>query len=97
MYKITNNGNTVGYSETVVYIKLADNGCYVPCDEEEAESVCVKLPANIEDDEGNFVTQITDVIFDINEENPQIERVNGSLVISEAEKIANILLGSEYE
>ena len=30
MYKIISGGQIVGYSETIVYIKLHGNGCYVP-------------------------------------------------------------------
>ena len=37
MYAIRSGGKVVGYSDTVVYVRLHENGCYVPCDEAEAE------------------------------------------------------------
>ena len=36
MYAIKSGGKVVGYSDTVVYVRLHENGCYVPCDEAEA-------------------------------------------------------------
>ena len=42
MYAIKSGGKVVGYSDTVVYVRLHENGCYVPCDEAEAEGFCIK-------------------------------------------------------
>ena len=30
MYAIKSGGKVVGYSDTVVYVRLHENGCYVP-------------------------------------------------------------------
>ena len=35
MYAIKSGGKVVGYSDTVVYVRLHENGCYVPFDEAE--------------------------------------------------------------
>lgn len=43
MYKITKDGKEY-YSDTLVYVKKAPNGCYVPCLAEEAEYVVGKVP-----------------------------------------------------
>ena len=43
MYKIKAEGNEY-YSDTLVYVKKAPNGCYVPCLAEEAEYVVGKVP-----------------------------------------------------
>ena len=43
MYKITKGGKEY-YSDTLVYVKKAPNGCYVPCLAEEAEYVVGKVP-----------------------------------------------------
>ena len=43
MYKIKAEGKEY-YSETLVYVKKAPNGCYVPCFPEEAEYVVGKVP-----------------------------------------------------
>lgn len=43
MYKITKDGKEY-YSDTLVYVKKAANGCYVPCLPEESEYVVGKVP-----------------------------------------------------
>lgn len=43
MYKIKAEGKEY-YSDTLVYVKKAPNGCYVPCLAEEAEYVVAKVP-----------------------------------------------------
>ena len=32
MYQIKQDGAVIGYSDTVVFIRLHENGCYVPCE-----------------------------------------------------------------
>ena len=46
MYKITKDGKEY-YSDTLVYVKKALNGCYIPCLSEEAEFVVGKIPDDI--------------------------------------------------
>ena len=43
MYKIKAEGKEY-YSDTLVYVKKAPNGCYVPCLAEEAEYIVGKVP-----------------------------------------------------
>ena len=43
MYKIKAEGKEY-YSDTLVYVKKAPNGCYAPCLAEEAEYVVGKVP-----------------------------------------------------
>ena len=43
MYKIKAEGKEY-YSDTLVYVKKAPNGCYVPCLAEEAKYVVGKVP-----------------------------------------------------
>lgn len=42
MYAVKSAGEIIGYSDTLVYIRLHKNGCYVPCTPAEAEGFCVK-------------------------------------------------------
>lgn len=49
MYKVTKNGEFVGYSETVVWIKFHTNGAYVECPVTEADGFCVKLATAVEE------------------------------------------------
>ena len=51
MYAIKSGGKVVGYSDTVVYVRLHENGCYVPCDEAEAEGFCIKTAIDRKDEE----------------------------------------------
>lgn len=46
MYKIKAEGKEY-YSDTLVYVKKAPNGCHVPCLAEEAEYVVGKVPEDI--------------------------------------------------
>ena len=62
MYKIKADGKEY-YSDTLVYVKKAPNGCYVPCLAEEAEYVVGKVPedtifenAKIESFDGGSMT-----------------------------------------
>ena len=48
MYAIKSGGKVVGYSDTVVYVRLHENGCYVPGDEAEAEGFCITTAGSSE-------------------------------------------------
>ena len=63
MYKVTVGGVFAGYSDTAVYVKVAGNGSYVPCDPAEAGGVCVKLPYEHTDEDGNTVKTAEDIVF----------------------------------
>ena len=62
MYRVIVDG-AEKYSETLVYIKLAGNGCYVPCGQDEAEGFCVKLPIEYTDEDGNVIETVADTVF----------------------------------
>ena len=63
MYKVTVGGVFAGYSDTAVYVKVAENGSYIPCDPAEAGGVCVKLPYEHTDEDGNTVKTAEDIVF----------------------------------
>lgn len=65
MYKIICDGETVGYSDTLVYIKLHQNGCYVQCGRDDAEGVCAKIASKISDDEGHDIFTVADTVFSL--------------------------------
>jgi hypothetical protein len=100
MYKITNDGAVVGYSDAVVFIRAHDNGCYVPCDVSEAEGVCVKLAVDVTDEDGNTSTRLEDFVYRFDEggllgvePTAEIEPTSGALQLAAAEKVVEILLG----
>lgn len=43
MYKITKDGKEY-YSDTILYVKKAANGCFVPCNPEDANFIVGKVP-----------------------------------------------------
>ena len=64
MYAIKSGGKVVGYSDTVVYVRLHENGCYVPCEREQAEGFCVKVAIDSKDaDTGETVTRLEDFVY----------------------------------
>jgi hypothetical protein len=101
MYKVISGGETVGYSDTIVFIRLHENGCYVPCDESEAEGFCAKTVFDwLNEETGETETRIDDFVYKFSEgglhgSEPEgkIEQVSGALKIAEADKVVDILLG----
>lgn len=105
MYKITSEGAVVGYSDTAVYIKLHENGCYIPCEKEEAEGFCVKTAIDFTDEEtGEEMTRLEDFVYKLTEDGlngvepmGELEDVSGTLMLAESDKVLDILLGGATE
>lgn len=56
MYQII-SGESKQYVDNIVYIKVnPESGCYVICDEAEADGVCVKVPKEMTDENGTTTT-----------------------------------------
>ena len=81
MYKINAEGKEY-YSDTLLYVKKAPNGCYVPCLVEEAEYVVGKIP--IETEEGMTVE---DTVFS----RAAVECVDGSITMKDMKEALSIL------
>lgn len=99
MYKVTVDGEFAGYSDTAVFVRLARNGCYVPCEAPEAEGVCVKLPREIQGEHGAVKT-VEDVVFSLPGKGlpgagqaAELEETSGPVVVARAEEVIDILLG----
>lgn len=105
MYAIKSGGAVVGYSDTAVYIRLHENGCYVPCDKSEAEGVCVKTAIDYIDEEtGEELTRLEDFVYRLRESGllgieplGELEDVSGTLMLAEDDKVLDILLGGVSE
>lgn len=64
MYAIRSGGKTVGYSDGIVYIRLHENGSYVPCSAEDAEGFCTKIAVDRTDEEtGETTTYLEDSVY----------------------------------
>ena len=81
MYKIKAEGKEY-YSDTLVYVKKAPNGCYVPCLVEEAEYVVGKIL--IETEKGMTVE---DTVFS----RATVECVDGSITMKDMKEALSIL------
>ena len=59
MFKVTQEDSSVDYSLSACFVKLAANGCYIPCSEEEADGVCVKkyVTKEVQTEEGGEKTE----------------------------------------
>lgn len=102
MYQVIIGGEHAGYSDTAVFIRVHENGCYVPCDEHKADGVCVKLPFTYLDDQGNTMQMVQDTVFVFKghvmngtETAAEIVVVDGACLLTNAEKVVSILLGGE--
>lgn len=105
MYAIRSGGEVVGYSDTVVYIRLHENGCYVPCEKDEAEGFCVKTAIDRTDEETKeTTTYLEDFVYALAdgellgvEPVGSVENVSGTLMLAENDKVLDILLGGAAE
>ena len=102
MYKITQNGAFAGYADSIVLIKLHSNGCYVPCEEDQAEGFCAKMAVTITDEEGTEHQVLSDTVFHLadhtlkgTEPEGSYEEMGAALPLTDAETAAKILLGEE--
>ena len=102
---IKSGGKVVGYSDTVVYVRLHENGCYVPCDEAEAGGFCIKPAIDRKDEEtGETTTYLEDFVYAFTdggllgiEPVGSVENVSGTLMLAENDKVLDILLGGAAE
>ena len=91
MYAIKVDNGIAGYSDSFVYIRLHTNGCYVLCNEAEAEGICAKVARDFTDAEtGETVTQIADTVFRLTDDGLhgtelkcESKEVNGARVIAD--------------
>lgn len=62
MYQIISK-DFYGYTDNIIYIKIhPENGSYVICNKDEATGFCVKIPKEIETEEGKVITS-EDLVF----------------------------------
>lgn len=63
MYAIKSGGKVVGYSDTVVYVRLHENGCYVPCDEAERGAFASDGTDRKDEETGETTTYLEDFVY----------------------------------
>ena len=100
MYAVKKEGAFAGYADSIVFIRLHGNGCYVPCKEAEAEGFCAKMAVTITDEEGIEHQVLSDTVFHFaghtlkgTEPEGSYEEMGAALPLTDAENAAKILLG----
>nr|DAF43498.1 MAG TPA: hypothetical protein [Myoviridae sp. ctKFg29] len=102
MYAVTKEGAFAGYADSVVHIRLHENGCYVPCAEAEAEGFCAKMAVTMQDEAGNEYQGLVDTVFHLagrtlkgTESEGSYEEMNAAEALTDAERATRILLLEE--
>ena len=102
MYVVKQDGAFVGYADSIVLIRLHGNGCYVPCEEAEADGFCAKMAVTITDEEETEHQVLSDMVFHLagytlkgTEPEGSYEEMGAALPLTDAETAAKILLGEE--
>ncbi len=92
MYQI-NSGDMTAYSETIVFVRLLDNGNYTPASKAEAGGFCAKIGVIDKDEDGNEITTLRDTVYQFSEgslkgDEPigSFTQTNGAEIITEQEQ-----------
>ena len=100
MYAVKKEGAFAGYADSIVLIRLHGNGCYVPCEEAEAEGFCAKMAVALTDEEGTEYQALSDTVLHFaghtlkgTEPEGNYEEMGAAIPLTDAETAAKILLG----
>lgn len=100
MYAVKKDGAFAGYADSIVLIRLHSNGCYVPCEEDQAEGFCAKMAVTMTDEEGTEHQALSDTVFHLSghtlkgkEPEGSYEEMGAAIPLTDAELAAKILLG----
>lgn len=83
MYKIISEQKSY-YSDTLVYIRLQENGCYAPCPKEKAGGFCAKIP-------DDTVFRLLENSLKGDEPIGQVEEISAAQLMTEYEAALNTL------
>lgn len=99
---MSKEGVFVGYADSVVIIRLHENGSYVPCAESEAQGFCAKMAVPMKDESGNEYHGLSDTVFCLDghelsgtEPVGSYEEMGAAVPLTDAENAAKILLMEE--
>ena len=100
MYAVKQDGAFAGYADRIVLIRLHGNGCYVPCEEADAEGFCAKMAVALTDEDGKEYQELSDTVFHFaghtlkgTEPEGSYEEMGAALPLTDAENAAKSLLG----
>lgn len=100
MYAISKEGAFAGYADSVVSIRLHENGSYVPCAESEAQGFCAKIARELTTEDDESITGMVDTVYCFNEkvmrgDEPigSFEQINGAAQLMNSENAVTALVG----
>ena len=92
MYAVKKEGEFAGYADSILLIKLHGNGCYVPCEEAEAEGFCAKMAVTLTDEDGKEYQALSDTVFHLadhmlngTEPEGSYEEIGAAILLTNAE------------
>lgn len=100
MYAVSKEGVFVGYADSVVNIRLHENGSYVPCAESEAQGFCAKMARELTTEDNESITGMVDTVYCFNKkvmhgDEPigSFEQINGAAQLMNSENAVTALVG----
>lgn len=101
MYAVTKNDVFDGYADSVIFIKLHGNGCYIPCDESEADGFCAKVARELTPEDGEPTTVTVDTVYCFDgkvmhgdEPTGSFVQIGGAAQLTNSENAVTALAGS---
>lgn len=100
MYAVSKEGVFAGYADSVVSIRLHENGSYVPCAESEAQGFCAKMARELTTEDDESITGMVDTVYCFNgkvmhgdEPIGSFEQINGAAHLMNSENAVTALVG----
>lgn len=100
MYAVSKEGVFAGYADSVVSIRLHENGSYVPCADDEADGFCAKMARELTTEDDESITGMVDTVYCFNgkvmhgdEPIGSFEQINGAAQLMNSEKTVTALVG----
>lgn len=100
MYAVSKEGVFAGYADSVVSIRLHENGSYVPCADDEADGFCAKMARELTTEDDESITGMVDTVYCFNgkvmhgdEPIGSFEQINGAAQLMNSENTVTALVG----
>lgn len=100
MYAVSKEGVFAGYADSVVSIRLHENGSYVPCADDEADGFCAKMARELTTEDDESITGMVDIVYCFNgkvmhgdEPIGSFEQINGAAQLMNSENTVTALVG----
>lgn len=100
MYVVSKEGVFAGYADSVVNIRLHENGSYVPCADDEADGFCAKMARELTTEDDESITGMVDTVYCFNgkvmhgdEPIGSFEQINGAAQLMNSENTVTALVG----